>query len=183
MAEPAAAATGRAPSRVAKWTLFVFLGVWLPLQVLVPLRHLLYSGSPSWNAEGQTFAWQMMLSSKQGSATFMVRDPASGKRWAVLPRQWLLPHQARKVNVRPEMIRQFAHHLADVWAKEANVEGAEVRARVCVSLNGRKPALLIDPRRDLARVDRGVGQADWVLPLSQPFDRPPGRKPRRDLRC
>ena len=183
MAEPGAAATGHAPSRAAKWTLFVFLGAWLAFQVLVPLRHLLYSGSPSWNEEGHRFAWQMMLRDKQAFATFIVRDPASGKRWTVLPRQLLLPHQARKVAARPEMIRQFAHYLADVWAKEKNIEGVGVRAWVCVSLNGRKPALLIDPQRDLARIEHSVRHADWVLPLRQPLERPPGRTHRRDLRC
>ena len=183
MTEPGAAATGHAPSRAAKWTLFVLLGAWLAFQVLVPLRHLLYSGSPHWNEEGVYFAWQMMLRDKQAFATFIVRDPASGKRWKVLPRQLLLRHQVQKMTTRPEMVRQFAHHLADVWAKEKNIEGVEVRARVCVSLNGRKPALLIDPLRDLTRIEHSVRHADWVLPLRQPFRRPPARTRRRDLRC
>ncbi len=94
-----------------------------------------------------------------------------------------MPHQARKVGSRPEMILQFAHYLADVWATEKNIEGVEVRARVCASLNGRRGALLIDPNRDLVRIKRSVRHADWILPLRQPFERPPGRTRRRDLRC
>ena len=39
-----------------------------------------------------------------------------------------------------------------------------MRARVCASLNGRKPALLIDPERDLTRVERNLRHADWILP-------------------
>ncbi len=183
MAEPGAAATGHAPSRAAKWTLFVLLGAWLAFQVLVPLRHLLYSGSPSWNEEGHKFAWQMLLRHKQARAWFIVRDPASGEQWTVRPRQYLLPHQAYKVGRRPEMILQFAHHLAEMWAKQRNIEGVEVRARICVSLNGRKSALLIDPQRDLTKIELSVGPADWVLPLRQPFERPPGKTRRRDLRC
>ncbi len=185
MAEPAATATGHAPSRAAKWTLFVFLGAWLAFQVLMPLRHLLYSGSPSWNEEGAGFAWRMMVRNKQGFSVFSVRDPASGKQWLVLPRQLLRPGQARKVARYPDIARQFAHHLADVWAKEKNIEGVEVRAVVCVSLNGREPELLIDPNRDLARIEHSVRQADWVLPLRQPFERPPERTGRvnDDFRC
>ena len=100
-----------------------------------------------------------------------------------MPWQLLLPHQARKVGGSPEMILQFAHHLAGIWAKKRNIEGVEVRVRACFSLNGRKPQLLIDPRRDLVKIENSVRHADWILPLRQPFERPPGRKQRRDFRC
>ncbi len=183
MAEPDASATTPAPSRTAKWTLFIFLGVWFGIQVLVPLRHLLYPGSPSWNEQGHKFAWQMKLRDKKARAVFTVYDPASGKKWHIRPRRILARHQARKVGTRPELILQFAHHLADVWALERKIEGVQVRARVCASLNGRKPALLIDPNRDLMRIEYSVRHADWVLPLRQPFERPPGRTRRRGLNC
>lgn len=81
------------------------------------------------------------------------------------------------------MILQFAHHLARIWAEEGDIEGVEVRARVCASLNGRKAALLIDPERDLARIERNLSHADWILPLEQPFERPPGRTHRHVLSC
>ena len=183
MAEPGAAITGHTPSRAARWTLFVLLGAWLAFQVLVPVRHLLYPGSPSWNEEGHKFAWQMKLRDKKARALFTVRDPATGREWRLRPRRYLMRHQARKVASRPEMILQFAHHLADVWATEKNIEGVEVRARVCASLNGRRAALLIDPDRDLVRIKRGVRHDDWILPLRQPFERPAKRTRRRDLRC
>ena len=84
---------------------------------------------------------------------------------------------------RPDMILQFAHHLARVWAEERKIAGVEVRARVCASLNGRKAALLIDPERDLARVQRDLRAADWILPLGEPFERPEPRTGRIDLDC
>ncbi len=120
---------------------------------------------------------------KKAHAQIILRDPATGKEWRLRPRRYLMPHQARKVGSRPEMVLQFAHYLADVWAKEKNIEGVGVRAWVCVSLNGRKPALLIDPHRDLARIEHSVRHADWVLPLRQPFERPPVRTHRRGLSC
>ncbi len=183
MAEPGTAAAGHAPSRAAKWTLFVFMGAWLGFQVLMPLRHVLYPGSPSWSEEGHKFAWQMKLRSKKSFTRFIVRDPATGREWKIRPRRYLMRHQARKVGERPELILQFAHHLADVWATKKNIEGVEVRARVCASLNGRRGALLIDPNRDLVQIKRGVRHADWILPLRQPFERPPARTRRRDYRC
>ena len=177
------AAARRPPSKAAKLTLLGFIGLWLAFQVLFPLRHLLYPGSPSWNEEGHRFAWQMKLRDKKARPIFTVRDPASGDEWRVRPRDYLLRHQARKVGTRPDMRLQYAHYLARLWAEEEGIEGVEVRVRVCVSLNGRPAALMIDPTRDLTKIERDLGHADWVLPLEQPFERPPNRTRRRDLSC
>lgn len=160
-----------------------FIALWLAFQVLVPLRHLLYPGNPSWSEQGHRFAWQMKLRDKDAAASFVVRDPATGREWRVEPLQYLLRHQVGEMGSRPDMILQFAHHLARVWAQQHKVQGAEVRARVCASLNGRKPALLIDPERDLARVERSLRPADWILPLDQPFERPEPRTGVVELGC
>jgi hypothetical protein len=84
---------------------------------------------------------------------------------------------------RPDMVLQFAHYLARVWAEQRGIQGVEVRARVCASLNGRKAALMVDPQRDLARVERNLRHADWILPLEEPFERPEPRRGRVELSC
>jgi vitamin K-dependent gamma-carboxylase len=160
-----------------------FIAAWLALNILVPLRHLLYPGNVSWTEEGHRFAWQMKLRDKEAVALFTVRDPASGREWRVNAATYLARHQSEEMASRPDMIVQFAHHLARVWAERRGIIGVEVRARVCASLNGRKAALLIDPGRDLARVERSLGHADWILPLAEPFERPEPREGRIDLRC
>jgi hypothetical protein len=160
-----------------------FIVLFIGLQILVPLRYLLYPGNVSWTEEGHRFAWMMKLRDKDASAQFTVRDPASGREWRVSPERYLMRHQVGEMESRPDMILQFAHYLTRVWAEERNIAGVEVRARVCASLNGRPPALLIDPQRDLARVERSLRHADWVLPLTQPFERPEPRTGRIELRC
>jgi hypothetical protein len=165
--------------------LVAFIAVWLVFQILVPLRHLLYPGSPSWTEEGHRFSWQMKLRDKEGVATYIIRYPATGQEWTVTPEEYLEPHQQGDAASRPDMILQFAHYLARAWAEEQGIEGVEVRAHVCVSLNGRKGALLIDPNVDLVKVERSLRHANWILPLEQPFERPARRKgPRQeDIRC
>ena len=160
-----------------------FIAGWIGLQILVPLRYLVYPGHVSWTEEGHRFAWMMKLRDKDAEARFTVRDPASGQEWRVPPEDYLLRHQIGEMESRPDMILQFAHYLARVWAEKRNIAGVEVRARVCASLNGRKPELLIDPQRDLARIPRSLRHADWILPLTQPFERPEPRTGRVDLRC
>jgi vitamin K-dependent gamma-carboxylase len=163
--------------------IMAFIVVWFSWQILFPLRHVLYPGDPSWTEEGHTFAWMMKLRDKKASIKFFVRDPATGKQWTVRPKEYLLSHQARKVGTRPDLILQFAHHLQAVWKNEYELQNVEVRVRSCVSLNGRPAALLIDPQRDLTKVKLGWQQADWILPLNVPFQRPPQRRGRYDLSC
>jgi vitamin K-dependent gamma-carboxylase len=157
--------------------------VWIGIQILVPMRYLLYPGNVSWTEEGHRFAWMMKLRDKDAEARFTVRDPATGREWRVSPERYLLRHQVGEMESRPDMILQFAHYLARVWAEERKIAGVEVRARVCASLNGRPAALLVDPQRDLARVERNLRHADWILPLTLPFERPDPRAGRVDLSC
>jgi len=160
-----------------------FIALWIGIQILVPLRYLLYPGNVSWTEEGHRFAWMMKLRDKDAVARFTVRDPATGRQWRVTPERYLLRHQVGEMESRPDMILQFAHHLARVWAEERKIAGVEVRARVCASLNGRKAELLIDPERDLARIPRSLRHADWILPQTQPFERPEPRAGRVELDC
>lgn len=160
-----------------------FIAAWIGIQILVPLRYLFYPGNVSWSEEGHRFAWMMKLRDKDAEARFTVRDPASGREWHVEPERYLLRHQVGEMEARPDMILQFAHYLARVWAEERQIAGVEVRARVCASLNGRPAALLIDPQRDLARVERNLRHADWILPLTLPLERPEPRAGRVDLSC
>ena len=44
-----------------------------------------------------------------------------------------------------------------------------VEARVVVSLNGRKPALLLDQNVDLAAEPRTLKHAPWLLPMTEPL--------------
>ncbi len=173
----------RPPSAFARWSLLAFIVAWFGFQILFPLRHLLYPGSPSWTEEGHEFSWMMKLRDKKAEIEFTVSDPSTGEEWWVEPEEFLLRHQARKVGTRPDLILQFAHYIEKVWANEYGVPDVEVRAYACVSLNGRPAALLIDPERDLTEIERGITHADWILPLRVPFDRPPNRTRRRDLSC
>lgn len=69
---------------------------------------------------------------------------------------------------QPDMILQFAHHLA-AEARRAGRAGVQVRARVTASLNGREPQLLVDPEVDLAAQPRTLRRASWIVPLYQPL--------------
>lgn len=134
------------------------LAVHFAVQLLLPLRRLAYPGDTAWTEEGFRFAWQVMLVEKVGAVTFRVRDPASGRTERVDPERALTAQQAKQMAFQPDMILEYAHHLA------AARPGAEVRADAWVTYNGRPNARLIDPDVDLARERDGLAPKPWILP-------------------
>lgn len=143
----------------------VLLALWIASQILIPMRHHLYPGDTSWTEQGHRFAWQMKLRDKRSHAEFVVRDPGTARIWVINNREFLTRRQIRKMSSRPDMILQFAHHLADVWGRRHGIDAPIVNVIVWSSLNGRTPDLLIDPNRNLAAVPRSLTPADWILPL------------------
>ena len=95
-----------------------------------------------------------------GVATFRLRDRATGASWTVDPRRELTPLQASMMATQPDMIADYARHLA-VEARRTGRGDVEVRADVFVTLNGRPSRRYVDPDADLARATRAP-----VLPRS-----------------
>ncbi|MGE8941825.1 HTTM domain-containing protein [Leptospira interrogans] len=146
-----------------------FVGIWVAIQVLIPLRFLAYPDFVSWHEQGHLFSWQMMLRSKDGMTRFAVRDPATDRTWQVDPEEFLDDRQVRKMTTRPEMIRLFAHHLEQIWERTHGTADVEVRVLSAASLNGRPSQPLIDPKRDLTAVGFSWRAADWIMPLAGPL--------------
>ncbi len=140
------------------------LAVFFAVQVLLPFRSLLYPGDVLWTEEGFRLSWRVMLVDKAGSATFHVRDSASGRTWTVFPRQYLTRLQERQMAFQPDMILQFAHYV-EALAREQGYDDVEVRAEVYVAFNGRRSRLLIDPDVDLTQTPPSFLHKPWILPL------------------
>ena len=172
-----APAPGPAPLRLPTpaWLRSLVLG-YLAVQVLLPLRHLLYPGDPSWTEEGHRFAWRMKLHVKQ-AAEPRFEVVADGRRLAVDVDAHLARWQALRMATRPELIHQFSRHLADVLRARGHAS-VQVYADVRAALNGRPPRRLVDPRVDLGAQPRSLLPAAWILPLDEPLP-PPRRPPRR----
>jgi len=167
----AAAPVAAAPARGRRATVAA-LALWLAYQLLVPLRHFLYPGEVSWTEEGHCFSWHMKLRGKDAKATFVVTDPDTGERRIVDPRAELTDWQYGKMANRPDLILQYAHHLADRFAvvdRSGARRRPSVRAVVDCSLNGRDPQPLVDRDVDLAAQRRSLLPASWIVPLREPL--------------
>ncbi len=141
---------------------FSVLFLFLVFQIVFPFRYLVYKGNLFWTEEGYRFSWRVMLMEKAGTATFYVRDSQTGREGVVDNSEFLKPHQEKQMAMQPDMILQFAHFLAKYYQKQGLVN-PQVRAEVYVTLNGRPSRLLIDPNVNLAQIQDGWKQKDWIL--------------------
>jgi hypothetical protein len=110
----------------------------------------------------------MLLRSKQCGVRFYVTDPQTGHTGSIDLRRYVTPFQANRFGREPRLIHQLARFVADDM-RGKGYEEVEVRALAWVSLNGRKPQLMIDPDVDLASQAVQWQTPPWVLPLTEPF--------------
>ncbi|MDB6072494.1 MAG: Vitamin K-dependent gamma-carboxylase, partial [Verrucomicrobiaceae bacterium] len=155
----------------------VLMACYFAVQIVLPLRHFAYPGNVNWTEEGHRFSWHMKLRGKSGEARFIVTDPPSRQLWIVKPEEVLSPRQIAKLETHPDMILQFSHFLAEQHRAQG-YPNVEVRAEVMASLNGRRPQPLVDSKVDLAKEQRSLKPARWILPLTEPL--PEGKQARKD---
>ncbi len=154
------------PHGVSKKALI--LGVfWLLIQVVIPLRHLGMKGPVNWTEEGFRFSWRVMLIEKTGTVEFRVRTVPNDKTYRVHPRSALTPQQYRMLCVQPDMILQYARHLATTY-KTPKSTTVEVYADAFVSYNGRPVQRYLSAEANLADPDITIASAIEPLRPSKP---------------
>jgi hypothetical protein len=141
---------------------------WLAVQIAVPLRHHLYPGKVAWTEEGHRFSWRMKLRDKEGTVRIQLRDARTGETW-IAPLGDLTARQRGSIADRPDMLLQYAHHLARLYREDGRE--VEVYAEAAVSLNGRVPQLMVDPTVDLAKQPRTLRSAPWIRPFEDAGER------------
>lgn len=144
----------------------IAIGLWLGVQIALPLRTLAYPGDVGWHGQGDRLAWRVMIVEKTGWLEYRVVDETTGRSWRVDPAQELGRRQVAMLATQPDLILGFAHRIA---AREP--AGVRVFADAFVAYDGRPSARLVDPTVDLTRVEDGLARYDWVLP-APPFPAP-----------
>jgi hypothetical protein len=164
---------------VFPWFMILATVVFFPaeLPLIIPFRHLIYAGDVNWNEQGHQFAWRMMLRGKRCGVRLYATGARTTKTEPVDLRRYVNGVQVVRFGRDPSMIHQLARHVATDLAGPPGEMNVEVRALAWVSLNGRKPQLMIDPTVDLAAQPRTWGSPHWVLPLTEPIRVPPWNLP------
>jgi vitamin K-dependent gamma-carboxylase len=153
-----------------------FLILYSSWQVLYPFRHFLYPGDPSLTGEGATFAWRMMLTSRDYGAKLKVR--VDGQTFYITGESffhYLSWRQFTRLCRMPKAIHRFAHFIKDEMHKTNPAAKPEIYGFLIVEYNGRPFRHLMDTTVNLAAVPYNeAGHPDWVY--SDYMEEPPGSK-------
>ena len=145
-----------------------FWGLYLLWQLVWPCRCWFYGGDVLWHEQGFRFSWRVMLVEKVGQVQFRVVDELNPEREALADnRQFLTAKQEVMMSIQPDLIAQFARHLAQYYEQEQGFGRAAVYADAFVSLNARPSQRFVRPDVDLSRVSASPWRAWsplWVIP-------------------
>ena len=165
---PGVAVKEAAPSRPARQSVvLLFVAIYVIVQVLVPLRHFLYRGGVEWYYWEHRFSWRMLIQRKITRDSFYVIDPNNDQTTKVDPEEVLGHRAALEMGWRPDEMLQFAHYLTKIMP-QAGPRALQIETRALISLNGRKPELIIDPNVDLAAESRCWGRPRWLREIHEP---------------
>ncbi|GMU53835.1 MAG: hypothetical protein AMXMBFR33_29810 [Candidatus Xenobia bacterium] len=109
--------------------------VYAVVQLLLPLRHLVRGQDVAWDEDGHLWSWRMKLRDKNGAVGFVLLD--RGQLSVPHVHADLTAYQVRRIQGRPDLIRQYARHLAEKT-------GCQVLIWTWTSLNRRPCQTLLD---------------------------------------
>ena len=138
--------------------------IFLIIQIIFPLRFVLYPGNLFWNEKGYRFSWRVMLMEKMGYTTFKIVDGVSNKYFYVDNKDFLTPFQEKQMSFQPDFIIEYAHFLGNHFTLQGQ-KNIEVYADSFVALNGRRSKRFIDPNINLMEEKRSLKHYSWIIPF------------------
>ncbi len=153
------------PIKGSPWILG-FVIIYISLQILIPLRHLLYKRDLQWTHEGSNFSWRMMADRHETDGSITIEDPRTKDVYTYFPER-LNDKQLTMANT-PYMLFQYIQHLKQYLKQQTDIKNPIIRADIQVSLNGRPFQHMFDPTCNLSEVDYSpFKDLKWILPLKK----------------
>lgn len=156
------------PQGLKKYALRIALTTFVLWQSLFPFRHFVLPGNSHWDEYTHHFAWHMLLRAKKCGVRLYATSPSANSSGTIDLRSYVTSRQLGVIGRDPRMIHQLAHCVADDL-RAKGIQDVEIRALALISLNGRKPQMVIDPEVDLASVPIDNSYPTYLMPLVEPF--------------
>jgi len=146
-----------------------FVIAYTSLQILIPLRHLLYKRDLQWTHEGIDFCWRMMADHHETNGSITIEDPQTKDVYLHSP-QTLLNHKQLVMVNNPYMLVQYVRFLKEFLKKQhTDIKNPIIRADIQVSVNGRPFQYMYDPTCNLSEVTYSpFKDLRWIIPLKKP---------------
>lgn len=140
-----------------------FLGLYLLIQLYLPIRHIQYPGDLFWNEQGYRFSWRVMLIEKNGFTSFILKDPKTNISKEIDQDNYLTPFQKQQMRSQPDMILQFSKHIGDEFLVQ-NGYKPKIYVKSRLSLNGRRSQVFTDDRMDVYSTKSPIVNG-WIIPM------------------
>ena len=145
-----------------------FVVVYICLQILIPLRHLLYKRDLRWTHEGINFSWHMMADHHETDGGITIEDPQTKDVYVHSP-DTLLSHKQLVMVNNPYMLMQYIHFLKGFLKQHTEIKNPIIKADIKVSVNGRPFQYMYDPTSNLSEVTYSpFKDLKWIIPLEKP---------------
>jgi len=144
-----------------KKILTFFLGLYFLIQILLPLRHMVYAGSTYVTEIGYRFGWRVMLVEKAGIATFVLKDKTTNRFMEIDNTQYLTSFQEKQMAIQPDFMLQFAQHIAH--ENKDLVSDPQVYVNSFMTINGRTSQRYINPNIDLLTENDDWGNKPFII--------------------
>jgi vitamin K-dependent gamma-carboxylase len=155
------------PIKRSPWILG-FVIIYTSLQILIPLRHLLYKRNLQWTHEGSSCSWRMMADRHETNLRMTIEDPRTKDVYSVFPEKLLNYKQLIMMAHSPYMLFQYIQFLKQLTKQETDIKNPIIRADIQVSLNGKPFQYLVDPTCNLSEVHYSpFKDLKWILPLKK----------------
>lgn len=146
--------------RMGKLILLVFMAV----QFVLPLRHLIYSGNSFWTERGYRYSWRVMLMDKTGYANFKIVDGQTQKFFYVQNDDFLSSFQEEQMATQPDFILEYGKYLGNHFRSQGH-QNVEVYVESNVALNGRRNQVFISPEANLMELDYWTLCSQHIVPF------------------
>lgn len=154
------------PMKGSSWVLG-FVVLYVSLQILIPLRHLLYKRDLQWTHEGSNFSWRMMADHHETNGGITIEDPRTKDVYIHSPETLLNNKQLVMVN-SPYMLFQYIQFLKQYLKQQTSIKDPIIKADIQMSVNGKPFQHMIDPTFNLSEVSYSpFKDLKWILPLKK----------------
>lgn len=145
----------------------VLIGLYVIIQIVLPIRHLFIPEPVLWTEEGHRMSWRMMLRSKAGIIDFKVLNHHTKEQLSVDLNEHLSVKQRRVIGSKPDMIWQFAQRLKEQYEEQGH-EVSVFATHSRVSINGGPWRDFVKPDVDLAAQPwHYFGHQPWIFPYKK----------------
>lgn len=154
------------PRKASAWVLG-FVIIYTSLQILIPLRYLLYKRELQWTHEGSNFSWRMMADHHETNGSITIEDPRTKDVYVHSPAKLLNQKQLIMVN-NPYMLFQYVQFLKQFLPQQMDIKDPIIRVDLQVSVNGKPFQYMYDPTCNLSEVSYSpFKDLRWIIPLKK----------------